>query len=42
MRRGAKEGARAGGDAGLGLRAKFIGIRTPEVWQAGMRQRIGL
>jgi hypothetical protein len=37
-----KEGARAGGDAGLGLRAGFIGARRPRVWQAGTRRRIGL
>jgi hypothetical protein len=36
------EGVRAGGDAGLGLRAGFIGAWRPRVWQAGMRQRIGL
>jgi hypothetical protein len=30
-----QEGARAGGDAGLGLRAGFIGARRPEVWQVG-------
>jgi hypothetical protein len=37
-----EEGARAGGDAGLGLRAGFIGAQRPKVWQAGMRRRIGL
>jgi hypothetical protein len=37
-----EEGARVGGDAGLGLRATFIGARKPRVWQAGTRRRIGL
>jgi hypothetical protein len=42
MRRGAKEGARAGGNAALGLRAGFIGARRSGVWQAGTRRRIRL
>jgi hypothetical protein len=33
-------GVRAGGDAGLGLHAGFIGARRPGVWQAGTRWRI--
>jgi hypothetical protein len=37
-----EEGARAGGVVGLGLCAGFIGVRRPEVWQAGMRRRIEL
>jgi hypothetical protein len=37
----AEEGARAGGDEGLGLHAIFIGAWRPGVWQAG-RRRIGL
>jgi hypothetical protein len=31
----AAEGAQAGGDAGLGLHAGFIGARRPGVWQTG-------
>jgi hypothetical protein len=42
MRRSTKEGARAGGDAALGLRAGFIEARRSGVWQAGTRRRIGL
>jgi hypothetical protein len=42
MRRSVKEGARAGGDAALGLHAGFIGARRPGIWQAGTRRRIGL
>jgi hypothetical protein len=37
-----EEGAQAGGDAGLGLHAGFIGAWKPGVWQAGTRRHIGL
>jgi hypothetical protein len=38
----AAEGARVGGDAGLGLCAGFIGARRPGVWQAGRCIGLGL